>query len=252
MDEEEYIKIGVPGFDELIDKGVPKGSSILVSGGPGSGKTTFCLQSLANAAKNGERCLYLSFEESRERLIRYLGNYGLNFNESEANGNFRIVRLDPFKISRSVETLLAQARGELLIETNQVKELIPEDFIPDRIAFDSLSAVAAAFAGKEEGYRAYISQLFDAFRAIGATSFLITEVEQSTTKYSRSGVEEFLADAVFVFYNLRQKSIRLNATEIIKIRGTSHKKRIVPFKMLPNQGIIVYPMEEVFISEKEE
>ena len=59
MEKEEYIRIGVPGFDELIEKGVPKGSSILISGGPGSGKTTFCLQSLVTAAKKGERCLSL-------------------------------------------------------------------------------------------------------------------------------------------------------------------------------------------------
>lgn len=42
--KEEYIKTYVPGFDSLIGSGIPKGSSVLVEGGPGSGKTLFCLE----------------------------------------------------------------------------------------------------------------------------------------------------------------------------------------------------------------
>ncbi|MFH0874619.1 MAG: ATPase domain-containing protein [archaeon] len=246
----KYLKTGVPGFDELIDVGIPRGSQVLISGGPGTSKTTFCLQLLVHGAKNNEKCLFLSFEEDTEKLIYYMRKYGWDPDELIKNGNLLIKKLDPFKISRSVETLLAQARGELLIETNQVKDLIPDDFIPDRIVLDSLSAVAAGFFGKDEGYRAYISQIFDTFRKIGATSFLISEIEHSTTKYSQSGVEEFLADAVFVFYNLRQGTQRINATEIVKIRGTSHKKRIVPFKINSGKGVVVYPMEELFFDDK--
>jgi KaiC/GvpD/RAD55 family RecA-like ATPase len=135
----------------------------------------------------------------------------------------------------------------LLIEVNEARNLIPEGMKPDLIVIDSLSAISAGFFGKEEGYRAYMSQIFETFRKINATAFMITEVEHSTTKYSNSGVEEFLADAVFVFYNFREGNERLNATEIIKLRGTQHKKRIVPFKVIPNTGITVYPMEELFI-----
>jgi KaiC/GvpD/RAD55 family RecA-like ATPase len=247
-DELEYIKTGVTGFDGLIDKGIPKGSQILISGGPGTSKTTFCLQTLAYAAMNGEKCLYLSFEEDSDKLLYYMRSFGWKPEDCIKKGTLMIRKMDPFIISRSIETLLARARGELLIETNEVNDLIPENYKPDRIVLDSLSAVSAGFFGKEEGYRAYISQVFELFRKIGATSFLISEIEQSTTKYSKSGVEEFLADAVFAFYNFRQGSSRISATEIIKIRGTSHKKRIVPFKV-NQKGIEVYPLEEVFASE---
>ena len=78
---------------------------------------------------------------------------------------------------------------------------------------------------------------------------MITEIEHSTTKYSKSGVEEFLADGVFVFYNLRQGNQRVNATEILKLRGSEHKKKIVPFKVISGQGVVVYPNEELFLSE---
>ncbi|NTV23830.1 MAG: AAA family ATPase [Nanoarchaeota archaeon] len=246
---EEYLKTGIQGFDDLIVAGIPKGSQILISGGPGTMKTTFCMQLLVNAVKAGKSALYLTFEEPEKNLIRNMGSYGWNLPDLLKSKKLQILTHDPFKMARSVETLLAQARGELLIEINEAKNLLPEGIVPDFIVIDSLSAISAGFFGKEAGYRAYISQIFETFQKLGITSFMITETEHSTTKYSRSGVEEFLADAVFVFYNLKQGSQRINATEIIKIRGSDHKKKIVPFKALPSQGIVVYPTEELFIKD---
>ena len=244
----EYIKLGIPGYDELLNRGISRGSQILVSGGPGTLKTTFCMQALTHAAKEGKTCLYLSFEESKEQLLSNLADFSWDLQKLIDNGNLIIKNMDPFQMSRSVETLLAQARGELLIEVNEAENLIPGDIEPDLIVVDSLSAISAGFFGKQEGYRAYISQIFDTFRKIGATSFMITEIEHSTTKYSQSGVEEFLADGVFVFYNFRQDNQRVNATEIIKLRGSKHVKRIVPFKVMSGSGITVYPSEELFIT----
>jgi KaiC/GvpD/RAD55 family RecA-like ATPase len=244
--ETSWVKTGVPGFDELITNGIPRGNSVLISGGPGTGKTTFCLQVLKAAAEKGEKCLYLTFEEESFRLKQHMTSYGWNPDKLEKEGTLVIKRLQPFELSRTVEALLAKASGELIIELDEIEGIIPKGFKPERIVLDSLSAVAAAFIGKEEGYRIYIEQLFNLFKFIGATSFLITEIEQDTNRYSKSGVEEFLADAVFVFYNIRQKSVRLNALEILKIRGTPHQKKIVPFRIISNQGIVVYPREEVF------
>lgn len=243
---DEFIKVGIPGFDELVEKGIPKGSSVLLAGGPGSGKTTFTLHTIAYSCQKGEKCLYMSFEESVERLRKHMQDYSWKPEEYEAKGLLRIKRLDPFEISRSVEALLAAARGELLIDINEITGLIPEDFKPDRIILDSLSAVAAAFAGKEEGYRIYVEQLFRALEKTQATSFLITEVPQSLTKYSKSGVEEFLADGVVAFYNIRKANLRVSAIEIVKIRGVAHKKRIVPFSLVKGKGMEIYPTEEVF------
>ena len=250
FDEASYIQLNVTGFDELISTGIPKGSQILISGGPGTLKTTFCMQVLVAAANKGKNCLYLSFEESKDNLLRNMKDYGWNMDQLLKSGKLVIKNQDPFKMSRSVETLLAQARGELLIDVNEAKNLLPEEMKPDLVVVDSLSAISAGFFGKEEGYRAYISQIFETFRKMNTTSFLITEIEHSTTKYSKSGVEEFLADGVFVFYNFKQGNSRINATEIVKLRGVDHKKKIVPFKVVAGQGIVLYPMQELFVSEE--
>ncbi|MBN1793049.1 AAA family ATPase [Candidatus Woesearchaeota archaeon] len=241
--EPEWIKLYVPGFDEMIPSGIPKGSAVLLSGGPGTGKTTFSLQLLHEAAQKGGKCLYLTFEESVLRLKQHMKSYGWKPNILEKKGNLVIKKMEPFDISRSIEALLARASGELTIELEEVEGVIPKNFKPDIIVLDSLSAVAAAFGGREEGYRIYIDQLFSVFKESGATSFLISEIEQDANKYSKSGIEEFLADAVIVFYNIRNKNVRINALEILKIRGTVHQKKIVPFKIITQKGITVYPQE---------
>jgi len=246
-EEINWVKLGVPGFDALITNGIPQGSAVLVSGGPGSGKTTFCLQVINEAAKAGTNCLYLTFEESPERLKQHMKNYGWNPDLLERNENLVIKKMHPYEISRSIEALLAKASGELEIELEQVEGIIPKGFAPKIILLDSLSAVASAFAGKEDGYRIYIDQLFGMFKEIGATSFLITEVEQDAKNYSKSGIEEFLADAVIVFYNIRNRDVRTSAIEVLKVRGTSHQKKIVPFKIISGKGIEIYPDEATII-----
>ncbi len=239
------LKTGVPGFDELIQDGIPKGASVLVAGGAGSGKTIFCLQQLNYAARNSEKCLYISFEESEKRLKDHMKEFGWNPEEFEKKGLLKIKQADAFDISTSVEALLAKAKGELMIDLKEVPGLIPHGFKPDRVVLDSLSALAAAFTGKEESYRIYIEQLFRYFEALGVTSFLISETEEVPTKFSETGVEEFLADGVIVFYNIRRGNIRENAVEVLKLRGAKHEKKIVAMQ-ITSEGMVVYPEQEVF------
>ena len=245
----EWIKAGVNGFDELLAKGIPKGSSILVAGGPGSGKTIFCLQTLDYAANNKERCLYISFEESVPRLRQHMRDFGLNVDELERKWKLKIIRMDPFKISRGVEAMLARAKGELLIDLEELPDLFPSGFKPNRIVLDSLSALGAAFIGGEAGYRIYIEQLFRFFERIGVTSFLISETQHVPTMYSRTGIEEFLADGVVVFYNVKRGNMRVRAIEILKLRGAKHEKKIVPFDVGDN-GITVFPNEPIFMEDE--
>lgn len=242
---EQWLKTRLVGFDDLIERGIPKGSSILIAGGAGSGKTIFCLQTLNYAASNGEKCLYISFEESEENLKKHMRAFGWDPDSLEKKGLLKIKRADAFEIARSVEALLAKAKGELIIELEEIFGLIPSNFKPDRIALDSLSALAAAFSRREENYRIYIEQLFRYFEKKGVTSFLISETEQLPTKYSETGVEEFLADGVIVLYNIRRGNVRENAIEILKLRGTKHQKKIVAFQ-ITDKGMVVYPGQEIF------
>ncbi|MBS3155028.1 AAA family ATPase [Candidatus Woesearchaeota archaeon] len=241
----EWIKTGVEGLDDLFEKGIPRGTSVLVAGGPGSGKTILCLQIMNHASALKEKALYLSLEESEDKLKKHMHDFGMNPEKLEKEGLLKIKRIDPFEISRNVEALLAKAKGELKIDINEIGELIPENFEPEWIFVDSLTALQAAFKEEDDNYRIYIEQLFKYFEKIMVTSFLISESEQIPTKYSPSGVEEFLADAVIVLYNIRKGNLRENAIEVLKLRGGIHKKKIVAMRIEPKKGVVVYPRQDI-------
>jgi len=245
---ESWIRVGVPGFDDLLANGVPEGTSVLVSGGCGTGKTIFCLQTLYYGLTQGEKCLYVSFEESEERLISHMQDFGWDPTEYIKKGLFHIKRLDALDISISIEGMLAKQKGEISLDIQEIAGLIPDGFTPDRVVIDSLSALASAFPGESSGYRIYISQLFRYFEKVKSTSFLISETEQNPSKFSKEGVEEFLADGVFVLYAIRQGDNILNALEVRKLRGAKHMKKIAPFFIEPGQGITVLPNETVFMN----
>jgi KaiC/GvpD/RAD55 family RecA-like ATPase len=118
------------------------------------------------------------------------------------------------------------------------------------IALDSISALESAFTGKPESYRIYIEQLFRFFEKAGVTTFLITETEEAPKVFSKTGVEEFLADGVFVLYYFKLREIRMRAIEILKLRGAEHAHKIVPCHITPEKGLVVLPHEHLYGMEE--
>ncbi len=232
----KIIPTGIKEFDSLIsDRGVEKGSTLLISGGAGTGKTTFSIQSMYHSAMTrGERGIYLSFEEEPEKIKLHMKkNYGWDLNALEKKGLFAIIKLDSVDIARSVEQILMDREDELKIDLNKIE--LP--FTPDKIAIDSLSALSIAFTN-EENYRKYIRELFESLEQLDCVTYVIAETEQDPKIYSRTGVEEFLADGVVVLYNLKRQGKRENAIEILKLRSSSHKKGMIPYK-LTEKGITI-------------
>lgn len=235
-----YVKTGVAGLDVLLKDGIPNGSSILICGGPGSGKTILCLQLCYNAAKAGEKCLYMSFEEPEERLREHMRDFNWNPEQLEKEGRLMIRRFDPFDITRSIEALLTKAKKELLIKVDPV--FFPKDFKPTMIVLDSMSAIAAAFVGRESNYRIYIEQLFRFFEELKATSYLITETEfPESMGMTKSGVEGFLADGIIIMHYVTKAGVRNHAIEILKIRGGNFEQKKVELKIIKGKGIVIYP-----------
>ena len=155
------------------------------------------------------------------------------------SGRIALKRLQPIIIARSVEALLEKASGRLPLDIDVVLDFIPEDFDPRLLTLDSISAIETSFSGKLEQYRIYIEQLFRFFEELELTTFFITESSDAPYKFSKTGVEDFLADGIFVFYNFQGETERLRGVEIIKLRGTSHSQRIAPIT-ISSEGINVF------------
>ncbi len=243
--KEKFIYTSIKGFDTLLEKGIPTGANIIVAGGPGCGKTIFCSQTIYNKAAEGRDCVFLSMEERPDRLRDHMLSFGFNVEEIErsdeqiilrANGKGRISlkRLQPIRLARSIEALLEKASGTLPVDIDLVLDFIPEDFDACLLALDSISAIETAFSGTKRQYRIYIEQLFRYFEEMNLTTFMITESSDAPHKFSNTGVEEFLADGIFVFYNFQGVKKRSRGVEVYKLRGASHSQRIVPMEITSN------------------
>lgn len=245
----KFLPIRVSNFDNLINKkGVEAGNTIIITGGAGSGKTTFCLQSAINALKNDEKVLYITFEESPEKMLYHMKiNFGWDFFEHEKKGNFKIIKKDPFELNREIKAEIASMRGKkLLIQVKGVKDLIPKGFKPSRIFVDSLSALSSAFEEDKETYRIYLTKLFRDLEENSSVNIIIGETEQNPTQYSRTGIEEFLVDGVIVLYNFRQGQTRERGIEILKLRCSDHSKSLVPYT-ITSKGLEIYSESMIFL-----
>jgi KaiC/GvpD/RAD55 family RecA-like ATPase len=243
--KEGYFKTGIKGLDSFLKHGIPIGSSILIEGGPGSGKTMFCLQVAVHACNAGKKVLYMSFEEREDHLATHMKNIGGTPEDYQKKGLLMIKRFNALDIARSVEALLSEAKKELLINIQPV--LIPTEFEPDMVLIDSLTSISSAFSGEEYRFRIYMEQLFRHLESHNITSMLIRE----TATPSHVGGERlteteeavsFLSDGIIALYTvLYHEGSRRRAIEIIKLRGEEFERKLVEFKIQNNLGIFVYP-----------
>jgi KaiC/GvpD/RAD55 family RecA-like ATPase len=242
----EFLPVRVDTFDEYLDAGgIERGSTVLISGGCGTGKSTFCLQSIYHGLLKGEKAVYILFEESVEKLKRHMrNNYGWDLQRFEEEERFAMLKINPFKIARSVEASLLKQRRALLVQVEQLE--LP--FVPDKIAVDSLSSLSVAFMGNSENYRYYIKHMFDSLNQYDSVNYIISETEQDPGIYSRTGIEEFLGDGVIVLYNVKVGNARRRAMEILKMRCCNHSKKLIPYS-LTDKGIV---FEKTETMKKEE
>ncbi len=241
-----YIQTGMKGFDALFDKnsGIPDGAAVLVEGGPGSGKTIFCLATLNELCKKGKKGLYMSFEEPEENLISHMENFGWKPREYIKKGLLRIKRFDAIDVSRSIEALLSAAKKELLIEVDPV--FFPQDYNPDFVVIDSLTSIASAFSGQQSRFRIYMEQLFRYLERNKITNFLIREVSSpshvGTTFTEQGEAVSFLSDGIIVIYNvIYDNGQRGSAIEVLKMRGSNFTKKIVDLQIVNKKGVMINP-----------
>jgi circadian clock protein KaiC len=238
-----YYKTGIAGLDDLLGAGIPKASSVLIEGGPGSGKTIMCLNIAANFCMHGKKVLYMSFEEPEEKLLNHMHSFGWDARSFVKDGLLRVKRFNALDIARSVEALLSEAKKELLIEINPV--FFPQDFEPDLVLVDSLTSISSAFSGEESRFRIYMEQLFRYLEKKNISSFLIREVA-NPAHAGRDHIEQgeavsFLSDGIIVIYNVLYPSgERGSGVEVLKLRGASIKKKIVKMEVTV-KGVVIHP-----------
>jgi circadian clock protein KaiC len=208
------ISSGNASLDEMCGGGLFRDSVTLVSGATGTGKTLTVTQFLQGGASNGERCLLLAFEESRDQLVRNATGWGFDFGQMERDGLLRVV-CDYPAISGLEDWLVA------------IQAAI-RDFKPHRVALDSLSALE--HVGTQKAFREFV---------IGLTSFIkheeITGLFTSTTESLMGGDSitethiSTLTDSIILLRYVEMFGEMKRGLTVLKMRGSAHDKAIREF-----------------------
>lgn len=228
------LELGIEGLDRMIQGGVPERSLIVAMGSAGTGKTTFGLQFLDHGLAQGEHAVFITLEESRERVIDSATEKGYPFDEYLAQDRLAVVDVDPIEMANS----LASIKNEL--------PALVEEFDASRLVLDSVSLLEMMY----EDRATRRNEIYDFTRSLkeaGVTALVTSEVSEETPYASRYGIVEYLTDAVFVLQYVRPDDFRETrlAIEIQKIRDANHSREKKPYE-ITNEGISVYQQANLF------
>ena len=238
-------KIGIQALDKALNGGIPQGNTVLISGGAGTGKSTFCLQYLINGATLfGERGLYVSTEQNKAELYKQAAGFNWKLEELEQKNLVKVVFFDitgadgfPARLSAAVQ-----------------------EFKPKRMVIDSLTTLTDSLLvndmGEEKPFslvqiadtvnpiprtdqivtKHILYTLFKEIKKYGITTLLTTELPEDQRTLSADGVSEFIADGVILLKALSVGDSTSRNLELKKMRYTSIEGGLKTYD-LTSQGI---------------
>jgi len=240
----------IPGFDELVEGGLPKGASILVCGGPGTGKTIFSQQYLINGAtKHNEKGLFISFEQRENDIKNQAKQFGWNIEELEKKGLIKIISIPVHKITsktineikniikkEKIKRLVIDSLSTLIINAPiyaKSSNLSMEDVIGENVMFSP--PIIGNYLVQKFLY-SFIDQLKDLTEC---TTLLIGEADQTGKNISRDTLSEFACDGI-VLINFESLGGEFSRSLIIrKMRQTKNNDDVHPLEISSN-GLIIH------------
>jgi KaiC/GvpD/RAD55 family RecA-like ATPase len=233
------INIGVEGMEQLIFGGLPKGKIIMVSGSSGTGKTIFASQFIKKGVEDGDKCVYLTLEQSKEKLMEDMIKMGIDFRLMEKKGKLKLIGGPLGDISYFKDKTKAKVSDIV----GELKEVILETGAK-RVVLDSVNLFTMLFDDNKERRKA-MAELVALLDELGCSAVLTCEVREGTTNISWHGFEEFVVDGVIVLYRLPFGNLYERAVSIVKMRGCKHSQRVCRFQ-INGTGVKVLPDKEPY------
>jgi circadian clock protein KaiC len=220
----EPVSTGVPGLDAMLGiGGYYRGSSVLISGLAGTGKSTFGTTFTDAACKRGERCLYFAFEESPDQVVRNMRSIGIDLAPHVDSGLLRFEAARPSLYG--FEMHLARMNRDI------------ERFKPAVIVVDPISA----FRGPSSEIHATLIRLADICKTKGITT-LFTSL--STAGESMNEAERSVSSLMDTWISLEDKESngeRNRVLFLLKSRGMSHSNQLREYRLSVDGIVLIEP-----------
>ncbi len=217
------VSTGVAGLDAMLGAGgVYRGSSVLVSGEAGTGKTSLASHFADAACRRGERCLYFAYEESPRQIVRNMRSIGLDLAPWVEAGLLRLRAARPSL--HGLEMHLARLYRDI------------EEFRPDAVIVDPISSLR----GEPADVHATMLRMIDLLKSRGVTAFMTNLIPGGGVADRTEGGMSSLMDTWLSMVNLESNGERNRALYVLKSRGMSHSNLVREFQMT-DRGVHLVP-----------
>jgi circadian clock protein KaiC len=216
----ERISTGIERLDFMLNgDGYYRGSSILISGTAGTGKTSFASHFVDAACSRGERCLYFAFEESPDQISRNMSSIGIDFDSHVNAGLLQIHSSRPMAYGLEMHLLMMRK--------------IIDDFQPSVIVIDPISNLTNV--GTVSDVKFMLTRLVDYVKTKGITMISTSLMDSEEEGQSAQGISS-LMDTWIRLRMFENGSERNRGMSIVKSRGMSHSNQIREYR-LTDKGV---------------
>lgn len=232
MVEIRRLSTGIREFDKLIAGGIPEGFFVAVTGEPGTGKTIFALHFTAEGLRVGEKCIYVTTEESRESIIKQAEMFGWDFQPHIDSG--RLIIIDALMKEKEDPWCLREVTPEELVQ----KIIAAKQSLgwgSARLVIDSISAFFLDKPAMSRKYSYYIKRVLHKwnFTIIATSQYAVT-----TSMAFGFGVEH-VADGIVRFRREVKSGVLRRYVIIEKMRQTPHDRHLWEIDILDGKGIVL-------------
>ena len=214
----------IKGLDEIAEKTFNPYSLVVIGGHPGAGKTTLAVSMCADNMVNGEKCLYISFQEDKDKLYNMMRNIGIDLAKYEEQGIFKFVRL-PVTLKPSE---VMQVINELVVTEK-----------PRMIVIDSVTPLLDSLLVEPKKRAMVQNYMYNLPKTINGIVILLAELPFGEENL-RLGNIEFVADMLILLKYRLERGLLVREMEIKKARGSHIRLAKIPFA-ITNKGFRTFP-----------
>ena len=239
MSLSEKVRTGIPGLDSIISGGLRGGMNVVLSGQPGSGKTTMGMQFLYYGAKDfDESGIFVTLSESPNSIKNNFMSYGWDIQDLIEQGKIIIIDARPFKMEEGFVALDESLyRGESLPFMHLTQLILSsiKRIGAKRLVIDSLSVLAMQYTN-EFYMRQGLQGMVHALESQNCTSLLISE-----TNEIQIPLDWYVTSGIILLHHIRREDTMERAIHVLKMRGIKHSEQILPIRISDSGMQVMHP-----------